>query len=138
MISGREGFDAFTEDLRVFRHHKVLPLESLLLVLRQCLEDGVFLNEVVEFSELLIEFGFLIDYPLLVRCVCHWCLSLLRRLPAPNGEQGVAANGRQRPVRNSCLISPVAGLSVILNKFPCRSSVGCGETRGHSSFFARS
>ena len=85
--SGREGFDSFTEDLRVFRHHKVLPLESLLLVLWQRLEDGVFLNEVVEFSELLIEFGFLIDYPLLVRCVCHWCLSLLRRLPAPNGEQ---------------------------------------------------
>jgi hypothetical protein len=70
--SGREGFDAFTEDLRVFRHHKVLPLESLLLVLRQCLKDGVFLNEVVEFAELLIEFGFLIDYPLLMRCVCHF------------------------------------------------------------------
>ncbi len=75
--SGREGFDAFTEDLRVFRHHKVLPLESLLLVLRQCLEDGVFLNEVVKFAELLIEFGFLIDYPLLMRCVCHCSLSFL-------------------------------------------------------------
>ena len=35
MLSGREGFDAFTEDLRVFRHHKVLPLESLLFAIQK-------------------------------------------------------------------------------------------------------
>ena len=38
-------------------------------------------------------------------------LSWLRRLPASNGEQGVAANGRQRSVQNSCLVPPVVGLT---------------------------
>ena len=46
-------------------------------------------------------------------CDCGFhlvCLSWLRRLPAPNGEQGGAANGRQRLARKFTSSPPVAGL----------------------------
>jgi len=51
---------------------------------------------------------------LLVWCWFHCRLSFLVAddFRSSNGEQGVAANGRQRPVQKSCLIPPVAGLGV--------------------------
>ena len=49
------------------------------------------------------------------RCWCGCssivvCLSWLRERPAPNGEQGGAANGRQRLTRKVTFVPPVAGL----------------------------
>ena len=81
-VSRSECRDALPEDFGILPHEIILDFHALLLCLVQLLEERIFADERAEFLSLFVEFSFLVDYPLLVWCVCHclWLLFVVDRL----------------------------------------------------------
>lgn len=79
VVRGSEGVDSRGKDAEVGIHAILLVDKPSLLFTIEGPEDRVGFDELVESGGSGFEFGFLVDDPLLVRCVCFHGVLVLRR-----------------------------------------------------------